>query len=601
MKKPLSLLIIMLMIVSLIIVANAHLGIAQSGTNISGIITTDTTWTQANSPYTFTGPVGVSFNATLTIQAGVTVDISTYTLQVNGTLNAVGNQINPIYINGSGSNSIIGFTSLSKSWNVQTNSGSIIQNAIMNYNNAFGNNFLTIDQVSPKIDNDTINYSSFDTAISVSGGAPTISNCILNGNGGLITGIQLSGSNALVYNNTIYSTGSGIYCQSDNSTIRGNLIVDTNTAIKCSGTSLNGIGAIIENNTIAENTVGIQLDQGQLKTLLFNNIEKNTGYNLDFRNGSNFNATYNWWGTINIQDVNQTIYDFKNNFNYGNVTFSPFLTTPNPQAPTYINASAVGSGSIFPSGIIKVNYGGSQNFIITPNIGYQILDVKVNETSVGAINSFTIQNILGANTISAIFGPNPTPTPSPSPSPSLSPTPSPTSTPTSSPTPTPSPNPTITSPTPSPTPKPTPTKSPTPTTSNSPAFIEFVNLKNNSQNIVFSGLLVDGVNQKPIAGAKINVVDSRNLVIYGQATTNESGWFSFNFTLNDTNLSIKAEYLGDSQHQGYISDTVNVIVSSVPTPTPKVPELQYWTVPLLAVIIVMVTGLLVYFKKFKRY
>jgi hypothetical protein len=114
-------------------------------------------------------------------------------------------------------------------------------------------------------------------------------------------------------------------------------------------------------------------------------------------------------------------------------------------------------------------------------------------------------------------------------------------------------------------------------------------------------LLVDGVNQKPIAGTKINVVDSRNLAVYGQATTNESGWFSFNFTLNDTNLSVKAEYLGDSQHQGYVSDTVNVIVSSVPTPTPKVPELQYWTVPLLAVIMVMVAGLLVCFKKFKRY
>jgi hypothetical protein len=588
MKKSLSLLIIMLMIVSLIIIAHAHFGVAQSGTNISGIITSDTTWTQAESPYTFTGPVGVSSNATLTIQAGVTVDIGTYYLQVNGTLNAVGTQNNPIYINGSGSNSVIGFTSLSKSWNVQTNSGSIIQNAIMNYNNAFGNNFLTIDQVSPKIDNDTINYGSFDTAISVSGGAPTISNCILNGNGGLITGIQLSGSNALVYNNTIYSTGSGIYCQSDNSTIRGNLIVDTNTAIQCGGSSLNGRGALIENNTIAENTVGIQLNQGQLKTLLFNNIEKNTDYNLNFQNSSNFNATYNWWGTINIQDINQTIYDFKNNFNYGNVTFSPFLTTPNPQAPTYINASTGDGGSIAPNGIIKVNYGRSQTFIITPNTGYQILDVKVNETSVGAVNSFTIQNILGATTISATFAPNPTPTPSPTSSPSPSSTPSPTPITTSPPTPSPSP-------------KPTPTKSLTPTASISPAFIEFANLENNSKNIVFSGLLVDGLNQKPIAGAKINVVDSRNLAIYGQATTNESGGFAFNFPLNDSNLSVKAEYLGDSQHQGYVSDTVNIIISSVPTPTPKVPELQYWTVPLLTLMMATVAGLLVYFKKFERY
>lgn len=122
----------------------------------------------------------------------------------------------------------------------------------------------------------------------------------------------------------------------------------------------------------------------------------------------------------------------------------------------------------------------------------------------------------------------------------------------------------------------------------SPAFFEYVSLANNSRNIVFSGLLIDGLNHNPIANATINVVDSRNLTVYGQATTNESGRFAFNFPLNDANLSIKAVFLGDSQHQEDVSDFVNIIISSTPTPTPTVPEFSTLIIlPLLAVVILL--------------
>jgi hypothetical protein len=108
-----------------------------------------------------------------------------------------------------------------------------------------------------------------------------------------------------------------------------------------------------------------------------------------------------------------------------------------------------------------------------------------------------------------------------------------------------------------------------PAVKSSPAFLEYVSLENNSQNIVFSGLLIDGSNQNPIANSTINIVDSGNLTVYGQATTNESGRFAFNFPLNDANLSIKAVFLGDPQHQEYVSDIVNIIISPTPTPTGK--------------------------------
>jgi len=127
---------------------------------------------------------------------------------------------------------------------------------------------------------------------------------------------------------------------------------------------------------------------------------------------------------------------------------------------------------------------------------------------------------------------------------------------------------------------------PTSSTTKSPAFLEYVELVNNSKNIVVSGLLIDGSNQKPIANATIQIVDSRNLTVYGQTTTNQSGWFTFNFPLNEKNLSIKTVFAGDSQHQEYTSDTVNKIISSTPTPT--VPEFLSWLIlPFFAAITLM--------------
>jgi hypothetical protein len=141
-----------------------------------------------------------------------------------------------------------------------------------------------------------------------------------------------------------------------------------------------------------------------------NNLQGNTNYSL-YLQGGDVNATYNWWGTTNTQAINQTIYDFKYDFELGVGTFVPFLTAPNPEAPTFIDVSAGTGGSIFPSGILYINYGGSQTFTITANGGYHIADVLVNGTSVGAVSSCPIQNVNGATTISATFAPDTTPTP----------------------------------------------------------------------------------------------------------------------------------------------------------------------------------------------
>jgi RHS repeat-associated protein len=63
-----------------------------SATNVSGTISSNTTWTLANSPYVMTGNVTVNAGVTLTIQPGVVVKLNSTSRQliVNGALHAVG-------------------------------------------------------------------------------------------------------------------------------------------------------------------------------------------------------------------------------------------------------------------------------------------------------------------------------------------------------------------------------------------------------------------------------------------------------------------------------------------------------------------------------
>jgi hypothetical protein len=68
-----------------------------------------------------------------------------------------------------------------------------------------------------------------------------------------------------------------------------------------------------------------------------------------------------------------------------------------------ITASAGVGGSISPSGVTIVDYGGSQLFTIAPNVGYHIVDVLINGTSLGPVGSYIVSDVTGDTTISASF------------------------------------------------------------------------------------------------------------------------------------------------------------------------------------------------------
>lgn len=68
-----------------------------------------------------------------------------------------------------------------------------------------------------------------------------------------------------------------------------------------------------------------------------------------------------------------------------------------------ITASAGEGGAINPSGTIRVPAGGDRTFTISAAEGYEIADVLVDGKSVGAVDSYTFENVRANHTISVVF------------------------------------------------------------------------------------------------------------------------------------------------------------------------------------------------------
>ena len=75
-----------------------------------------------------------------------------------------------------------------------------------------------------------------------------------------------------------------------------------------------------------------------------------------------------------------------------------------PMAQKYtITATAGEGGSITPAGEVSVKEGASQTFAIAAQEGYAIADVLVDGQSVGAVDSYTFENVTANHTIAALF------------------------------------------------------------------------------------------------------------------------------------------------------------------------------------------------------
>jgi hypothetical protein len=277
-RKALALTFILLLLVSTMVgVTTVHFSTAQTGTEVSSVIGSNTTWTQANSPYYLLGPTLVSSGVTLTIEAGATVNLNTYYLQVNGTLIITGTGANPVTISSSATNAgQIEFTASSTSWNEQSDSGCIIENAVINQT------VVSITDCSVKISdnifNDAAGMMSENVAITTDGGSSTISN-----NNFKACGLDIS-DNSTISNNVI-AGGIGVY--------GGSPVISDNTI--SGGSSYFGIGRDWDRDYF---TVAIE-DQSS-PTLTGNTIDGSIAFNMN-DNGYEYNI-FNALITSNIID-----------------------------------------------------------------------------------------------------------------------------------------------------------------------------------------------------------------------------------------------------------------------------------------------------------
>ncbi len=512
---------------------------AQTTTNVNGVISQDAVWTKTGSPYTFAGNVVLSQGVKLTVEPGTTVNLNGYCFDVEGVFSAVGTVSDPIRIIGLGNTygsniNFIKFGGFNTDWNEQTQTGTILENC--NIKMAL----IQVEGVSLKIANCDLTSVYISLFSMPNGGqcAPIISNNVFTGGVGIgVTVNSETTIKAIITNNIINNLNSQIYgatginLQSggtDLSLIQGNFIRGSEFGIRI----MRGSNATIKNNFITENMQGISFLYNSLyppqtnstPTIFDNNIYGNF-YNVFSNRSIELDATGNWWGTNNEQEINKTIH-FEN-YTFGPVIYLPFLTSSNMQAPPYVSTSAgIGGLTPFPS----------STYVPSPV-------------------------------------PTPIPTPSPSPSPTPAPSPNPSQTPITTPnvSPTPIPNPTETpTPTPKPntSPTPAPTQTPTPTPIANPnsttLFVSCVSSTSYSGfNVAIKGNLVQNetalANQPILLSYSVNGGKSyQDLTLVNTAS---DGSFSVSWLPSVTgNYLLKAVFEGDNTYPE-TSTIVNLAVT----------------------------------------
>lgn len=412
-------------------------------TDVSGIITSNTTWTLVGSPYIVVGNILINSGVTLTIEPGVTIKFNDYYLYIDGTFIARGNSSQWITFT---SNQLIPQqedwkeikfrdASMDATFNSEGNyvSGCIMEYCRVEYAGGGGDerspihlfqssaflNHLTItnnnrqgifaESSNSKINDCTISnvlcgirvssdsqlmitnchFTNNGEGIMGTGSHSDISDCIFTNN---TYGIGLSG-NGDITNCTITNNNYGMICALSDATINNcnisynsndGLRFDTPTwpkftncrimnngsyGINCSGgaypefnnctisdngnsgiyvsgapnvfdciiTGNNGNGIELHSSTgnyfgnrIINNTRnGFYISGGCNPKIERCNMSLNAEYDMYNASSNNISCPNNYWGTTNTSIINENIYDFYDEFDFGKVLYNPISDEDN--------------------------------------------------------------------------------------------------------------------------------------------------------------------------------------------------------------------------------------------------------------------------------
>ena len=145
----------------------------------------------------------------------------------------------------------------------------------------------------------------------------------------------------------------------------------------------------LDGGTAEENPTGYTVETG---AFTLKNPTK-SGYTFTGWSGTGLDGENNMTVTIPTGSTGNRTYTAHWRYNGSGHSYSYYT----------IKATAGAGGSISPSGDVSVREGRDQTFTITPDKGYAISNVKIDGKSIGAVKSYTFENVSRTHTIEVIF------------------------------------------------------------------------------------------------------------------------------------------------------------------------------------------------------
>lgn len=348
--------------------------------NVSGIISANTTWTKANSPYVVTGNLVVDTGATLIIEPGVKVLFDAgYFFQVRGVIMAEGNSTDSIVFTSNNTNP------KREDWSgIEVLHKSLTDTMVFDY----------------------CKFEYADKAIYMRSNPAKITNCLFDDNGTAIQNLTFAESyiyvdkcrfeyceyaiyaagdvdatNSMFVSNGygLFISGSGHHYFADNilaynaygingfGTIHNNVIAYSNIAGIWGGGELtynqlwyNKVGIVhrdwkgkVEHNGLKYNDIGIQ---GQYSSqpvdtgIRYNCIEYSVDKEYENTTPYHTNISDNYWGTTDSTTLDGKITDFYDNLTSGKTTFLPALQSADQGCKDSVNIPVLP-----PATVSKVN------------------------------------------------------------------------------------------------------------------------------------------------------------------------------------------------------------------------------------------------------
>ena len=253
-------------------------------------------------------------------------------------------------------------------------------------NNIPAGNLITVELLTPSGGN-VSGFSSFSTANDGSESGRLT-------NSAVATGWYYYRLSTMVNGQTIYG---------------GSRIFQFTQSAQVTEPTLRGFRIQVVNRATSVGLAGVEVRIDRGGTYITSPVTGNDGYitAIPLRVGEQHTLTLSKSGYRPYSPILLTIPSGSGTYTYGTIWLDPETATLPPTSPTTyrISASAATGGTISPSGVITVNAGASQTFVITPNAGYRLSNVYVNGSVVSGISSagYTFSNIQSNQTIDARF------------------------------------------------------------------------------------------------------------------------------------------------------------------------------------------------------